>query len=105
VDLPPVLGEDQGGDGDRQERGKRNGNRNRDDEGEQWDGDESFAEPERGADQRGGGGDADHRKGCGIGEHVRLTPCSWRELLYPRPGARPRTHQAASSEGYRYRSA
>ena len=71
MNLPPVLGEDQSGDGDREEGGEWDGGPDRDDAGEEGDSDQRLAVTERGADERREG-DADHREACGVGEHARL---------------------------------
>ncbi len=49
----PVLRDDNGGDGDRQQNGERGGDLDRNKKGEQGNGDERLAEAERGTDQRG----------------------------------------------------
>ena len=65
VDFFPVLYDDDGGDGDRNQHGERGGDLQRKAEDEQWNRDETFAESEGGADQRG---DEHDKKNEGRGE-------------------------------------
>ena len=52
VHVPPVLRDDDGSHGDRDQHGDRRRHLDRQHERQQRDGDERFAEPERGSDER-----------------------------------------------------
>jgi hypothetical protein len=75
VDLPPVLGKDQDGDGAGEQSGERDGNWDRYDESEERNRNESLTKSECGPHKGCQEHDTDHEKIGGIGEHVQ--PRTW----------------------------